>query len=185
MFRMPQRVIFCSWNNFIISDYSRNDYKSSTTRLFLTFFVNKCNNKLMIKFFQDKLLAGFLIALFGSIITFGYQYLQDSYKQSRLVLDYKHEYSQVGNVSVGNIVIANLGQVSDEDIMVQVDEKVDKYNVQISGASTEPQVKRFNDYTEFVISKLNPFDRISISFTPTSKRSSFEILSFNSKSGKL
>jgi len=136
----------------------------------------------MVKFFNDKLLAGFLIVLFGSIITFGYQYFQDSSNKPRLILDAMYEYSQIGNISVGNIVVVNNGKKTDEDISIQVNEKVDKYDVKISGASIEPEVKKFNDYTEFVIPKLNPDERIHLSFTPTSDSTSFDA-TINSKSG--
>ena len=93
-----------------------------------------------------------------------------------------YEYSQVGKTTLGNIVVFNGGKKPDEDISIQVNEKVDKYDLKISGASIEPQVKKFNDYTEFVIPKLNPDERIHLSFIPTSDRTSFDAR-INSKSG--
>lgn len=135
--------------------------------------------------FKDKIIIGTILALIAGLLGFSSQILQDNYyNKPRLVVDTTYQYSNIENISIGNILVTNIGSTADEDIVLIVNDKVDKSEIKIDGAHTDNEVEIGDNETKFVIRKLNPTDSATIAFSSISKKSNFDIV-YSSKSQKI
>lgn len=139
----------------------------------------------MVDILKEKIIWPVILFLITSLVALGINWVKDDYNKPRLIVDSNYQYSKLAKESVGNILISNFGNSTDEDIVLIVNASVEKSQIVIDGAVTNNRVEKISEgQTKFVIDKLNQTDSALISFSTITDAQSFE-LSYSSKSQKI
>ncbi len=139
---------------------------------------------MQMKTIKEKIILPVVVFFFTSLIGLGFTSYQNYQNQPRIIIDTTREYSLINGVYTGNIEVSNWGKSPDNDIVVIVYGNIENGIINTDGADENNKFEKADNQAKFTIGKLNPADTAVLSFSSSSKDTSYDI-AYNSATNKI